>query len=85
MLVGSVFPGAPASLPLESVVRKLLRVEGVHNYTPADLNMAVDFLADHHRAYPFAELVSKSFPLEQTSAAFKYALQSRSLRVAVTP
>ncbi|WEK60834.1 MAG: alcohol dehydrogenase catalytic domain-containing protein [Candidatus Microbacterium colombiense] len=57
VLVGSVFPADPVPLDAESIVRRLVTVTGVHNYTGAELAEAVAFLAGRGRAYPFADAV----------------------------
>lgn len=85
VLIGAVFPTDPTPLSMESIVRKLLRIEGVHNYVPDDLNTALKFLAQEKDVYPFSELVSESFPLERTEDAFSYATAERPFRVAVIP
>lgn len=83
--VGAVFPSEPIPLLAETIVRRLLRIEGVHNYAPGDLRTAIDFLAAHHDRYPFAELVSARFPLDAADDAFQFALRARAPRVAVVP
>lgn len=85
VLVGSVFSNRDVALSAELVVRRLLRIEGVHNYTPVDLLMAVRFLAKAHTRHPFAELVAARFPLAEAEAAFRHASATRSPRVAVVP
>jgi alcohol dehydrogenase len=85
VLVGAVFPTRDVALPAEQVVRRLLRIEGVHNYTPADLQRAIDFLTAHHTRYPFGELVSGRFALAEADAAFQHAIASQAPRVAVVP
>lgn len=70
VLAGSVFPGPAVPLDPERLVRGLHTVTGVHNYRPADLQRAVDFLAAHHAAYPFAELVGGAYDLGTLDAAF---------------
>jgi putative phosphonate catabolism associated alcohol dehydrogenase len=85
VLVGAVFPNRDVALPAELVVRRLLRIEGVHNYTPADLLTAVRFLAETHDKYPFAELVAARFPLADAAAAFQHAITTKAPRVAVVP
>jgi alcohol dehydrogenase len=85
ILVGAVFPGQPLALSAETVVRKLLRIEGVHNYKPADLVTAVEFLAQHQNRFPFAELVGARFSLNDAPDAFEHAVQSRPFRTAVLP
>jgi len=83
--VGAVFPTRPVSLSAERVVRNMLRIQGVHNYTPADLGDALTFLEHHHEEFPFAELVSKSYGLDQADAAFQEAASSGALRVGICP
>jgi alcohol dehydrogenase len=83
--VGAVFPEPPVKLAPEVIVKRLLSLRGVHNYTPADLATALDFLARHHTEYPFAELVGEQFPLSQVQRAFDLAQQGGYLRVAVVP
>ena len=85
VLVGAVFPGPDIAVSPESVIRRLLSIHGLHNYTPADLAKAVAFLADNHARYPFAELVAETFPLSEADAAFQHAVQGRAHRVAVRP
>lgn len=85
ILVGSVFPSRPVQLIPEAIVRKLARIEGIHNYTPNDLCTALRFLEQTHVAYPFAELIVGSFSLPDAEAAFRRAIDAGALRVAVRP
>jgi len=85
VLIGAVRPIGAAPLEVEQVVRKMWRIEGVHNYTPADLAAAIDFLAAHHARFPFRELVAASYPLHQVEAAFEFMLRSKAVRVAICP
>ena len=84
ILVGAVFPTRAAHVPAEQVVRKLLRIDGVHNYTPADLVTAVEFLERSAGSYPFETLVAGEFPLREVNAAFQVAGSGAAIRVAVT-
>jgi putative phosphonate catabolism associated alcohol dehydrogenase len=83
-LVGSVFPAPAIQLDPEMVVRRMLTLRGVHNYTPDDLAVAVDFLtrADHEL---LRSLVAKTFPLAELDHAVTYARTKRPPRVAVDP
>lgn len=83
VLVGSVFPSPPVSLPLEQIVRRHLTLRGIHNYAPSHLLAAVDFLTKHHDQFPFAELVSEWHPLENVSLAIQRAKQPGHIRVGV--
>ena len=85
ILVGAVFPTRPVSLVAEKIVRKMLTIQGLHNYAPSHLADALTFLQQHHREFPFAMLVSKSFPLSEANAAFEFAAESGALRVSVCP
>ncbi len=81
--VGAVFPVRPLAVSAETVVRKILSIQGVHNYAPADLRRALEFLEHHHAQFPFEELVAETFALEDAGAAFLHASRSGVLRVAV--
>ena len=81
--VGAVFPVRPLAVSAETIVRKILSIQGVHNYAPEDLRKALEFLRDNHAQFPFEQLVAKTFALEDANAAFLHASQSVALRVAV--
>lgn len=83
ILVGSVSPSPPVSIDPERIVRQLLRIRGVHNYTPASLSRAVEFLSETD--YPFEQLVDQSFPLEEINQAIAHAVDSRACRIAIAP
>lgn len=84
VFVGAVRPTRPILLDGEQLVRRVLTLRGLHNYTPDDLAAAVTFL-DGARDYPFAEFVSRPFSLDEAEAAFAAAQQGSSLRTAVRP
>lgn len=69
ILIGSVYPTRPVPLLLEQVVRRCVTLVGIHNYTPKELQAAVDFLTQHHAEFPFASLVGEWFPLSELSRA----------------
>ncbi len=83
--IGAVHPARPIALNAETVVRRMTKIVGVHNYAPEDLATALAFTEAHAEAFPFAELVSQSFPLEQANEAFAAAHTSGAYRVAVKP
>jgi alcohol dehydrogenase len=80
---GAVSPTEAVPVLPEAVVRRCLTLTGVHNYAPHDLAEAVRFLAANHARYPFAELVTKSFPLADVNDAFAFAESERPVRVGV--
>jgi len=83
VMAGATFPSRPIQLAGEQLVRRMLRITGVYNYQPEDLETALAFLAANQRRYPFAELVGKVFALDEANAAFAYAEHHRSPRIAV--
>ncbi|MET9558007.1 zinc-binding dehydrogenase [Streptomyces sp. NPDC006645] len=85
VLVGSVSPGEPVPLDPERLVRGLHTVVGVHNYRPEDLLTAVRFLTEHHRTFPFADLVGTTYPLDRVDAAIEAARGAAAPRQALAP
>ncbi|MER5863298.1 zinc-binding dehydrogenase [Kitasatospora sp. NPDC002040] len=85
VLVGSVSPGPTVALDPERLVRGLHTVVGVHNYHPHDLDTAVRFLTEHHRAFPFASLVAAAHPLERIAEAIEAARTGTAPRQALAP
>lgn len=83
--VGSTFPSEPLPISIESIVRRIQRIQGIHNYAPIDLYNALQFLTKNAGRYPFESLVKKTFTLEEASDAFQYAIHHNDLRVAVIP
>lgn len=85
LLAGSVFPSDPVQIEPEQIVRRMLTLRGLHNYLPADLDAAIQFLVRNHQSYPFEKLVTHSFQLEETQAAFEHAAKEQPIRVCVRP
>ncbi|XP_028410406.1 uncharacterized protein LOC114533030 [Dendronephthya gigantea] len=83
--VGLVHPDSKLELTAEQIIRKCLTIRGIHNYGPRHLEQAVDFLSDTVDKYPYDELVSPSFDLDQINEAVKLALSKKYLRVCVEP
>lgn len=83
VLVGSVFPSAPVSLFLEIVVRKLLSIEGIHNYTPDDLAHALFFLSKTNHL-PWKSLVGIWLRLSEVDLAFQLAQLPEYYRVGIS-
>ena len=85
VLAGTVMPSQPVQIDPEQIVRRCLTLSGVHNYAGRDLEAAVHFLSHNHDHFPFAELVSRSFPLAEINDAIAYAIDQRPIRVAIRP
>lgn len=86
VLSGSVFPSPSASLNVETVVRMMVRIVGVHNYPPDALRTAISFLSGPAaRTYPFESLIGASFNLEELDKAFAYGKEAHPARIAIVP
>lgn len=83
LLAGSVFPMQDFSISPETIVRKMLTIRGLHNYSVNDLDNAIKFLERAQTDYPFHDLVGETFPLELTPEAFECAHKQRPIRVAI--
>ena len=85
VLVGTVLPTDAWPIDPEQIVRRMLRIQGVHNYAPVDLKDALHFLEESQDRYPFAEAVAARYELSDHASALKRARQSDALRVAFVP
>lgn len=85
VMAGSTFIGRPVRLSAQEIVRRMIRIEGVYNYSPEDLESALTFLSQAVNLYAFDSLVGKSFPLSEVNAAIHFAETVRPLRVALIP
>jgi alcohol dehydrogenase len=85
VLAGTAMPTAPLMIEPQAIVRRLLRIEGVHNYGPADLLAAVDFLNDAGTTYPLESLSADQFGLADVDAAFARGHELPGRRVVVLP
>ncbi len=86
ILAGCVYPEATAQLDLHPVTTKLLTMQGLHNYTPLDLQEALAFLREGRGRFAFGDVVREVFPLDEIDAAL--ALMERDpsvLRAALRP
>lgn len=81
ILVGSVFPGSAVPIDPEHLVRNLVTIRGVHNYTPRDLLAAVAYLHEKHEVHPFAELVGPVMSLDEVDLALRLAGVGDAVRV----
>lgn len=85
VIAGATFPSRPVQLQGELLVRRLIRIAGVYNYSPEDLESALLFLERAVDRYPFRELVTHSFPLNEANAAMHCAETERPPRVMLVP
>lgn len=82
---GMVHPDSQlSSLTGETIIRKCLTIRGVHNYTPWNLEEAVQFLSEFQKELPFDTVLSPStHRLTDISAAFEEAHRGNHCRVVV--
>jgi len=85
VMAGATFPSRPVQILGEQLVRRMIQIIGVYNYSPEDLESALTFLSKAVDKYPFDELVGKSFPLSAVNEAVDYAETQRPPRVALLP
>ncbi len=86
ILAGTVYPGADVALDLHAVTTGMLRVFGQHNYTPRDLQDALDLLVRARDRFAFGRVVEAAYPLDQIDEALRHIEdQPGVLRVALEP
>jgi putative phosphonate catabolism associated alcohol dehydrogenase len=85
ILVGSVFPSRSVPLHSEQIVRRMIRIEGIHNYTPVDLANAFKFLGETGEQFPFQQLVEREYALTDVNRAIIDSQNNRFIRVAMRP
>ncbi|MBD3291656.1 MAG: alcohol dehydrogenase catalytic domain-containing protein [Armatimonadia bacterium] len=86
VLAGCVYPDATTDIDLNDLIRKVLTLQGLHNYTPHDLQEALRFLQHGRQRFSFGSVVRKVFPLAEIDAALELMERDPSvLRVALSP
>ena len=73
VLIGNIVAGAAVSVVPETIVRRARELIGVVTYPKWVLPRAVDWLDRRRETYPFSELVSRTFALEEINDAFTAA------------
>ena len=75
-----------AEVDLQALTTKLLRLEGMHNYTPLDLHEALGFMACSVERYALSTIVRDVLPLAEIDAALELMESDPSvLRIALSP
>lgn len=85
ILVGLVHPDSDLGITAEQIIRKCIRIKGVHNYAPWHLDESVAFLERNQGVFPFEKLVSPSYNLENIEEAVHEAQEQKWMRVSVKP
>jgi len=84
-LVGMVHPDSNLHLTGESIIRKCLTLQGIHNYAPRHLREAVRYLETHGQLLPWDRLVSPPRSLDTLGECFDLASTGAWPRVAIRP
>jgi alcohol dehydrogenase len=70
IIAGTVAPVGTVSIDPHQLLRRMIRIEGVHNYAPRDLVTAIDFLEVACNRFPFERLIGPRIPLGEIDTAF---------------
>ncbi|MFV0249101.1 MAG: zinc-binding dehydrogenase [Tenacibaculum sp.] len=81
--IGAVYNQKETQINAEIIVRNLLTIKGLHNYTPSDLGLAINFMSKNYNKYPFEALIGKEYNLAELSAAFTVANKGKYYRVGI--
>ncbi len=73
VLAGAVFSAPPVPLDMETVIRKCLRIHGIHNYAPGDLALAMEGMRRHWRALESVLNIAEPLPLERHMEVLEHA------------
>jgi putative phosphonate catabolism associated alcohol dehydrogenase len=82
---GMVHPDSQlSSLTGETIIRKCLTIRGAHNYTPWNLQEAVDFMKEFQNDLPFDAVLSpEDYKLQELEQALQVASSGKHCRVVV--
>jgi alcohol dehydrogenase len=83
--MGTSFPDAHFSYDASDIVWRRLTLKGVHNYDLKHLQMAIDLLSQTREVFPFKDIVSHQFRLDEINKAMRLAASGEAIRVAVRP
>ena len=84
-LAGVVNPASNVTIDANLLLRRMITLQGVHNYHPRNLAEALDFVVAQRTRFPFGELVDGKYPLAEVERAMRDAEARRVLRAAIVP
>jgi len=86
LLAGAVFPAGQVAIEPEQIIRRMLTIQGLHNYAGVDLESAVAFLEAEFQSAPalWAGLIGESFPLNEIDSAFAWAARNPGVRAVIS-
>jgi len=82
---GNVFPGANFTYDASDIIFRYLTIKGVHNYDTKHLEWGIDFLQRNQHVFPFKDIVTHRFKLEEINKAMDAAHSGDAIRVAIKP
>lgn len=85
VLIGLVHPDSALQITAEQIIRKCIKIIGLHNYAPWHLDEAIAFLERNQGRFPFNELVSPPYSLIELKEAVQEAKNQKWPRVSVKP
>jgi threonine dehydrogenase-like Zn-dependent dehydrogenase len=71
LVLGHYCDAGPISLNPHVITRKQLQIFGSWSSEPRHMKAALEFLARNPETYPFASMITHSFPLEQANEALQ--------------
>ena len=70
LIGGPVNPNAALKIDGNTILHKMITLQGVHNYHSRQLIMTLGFVMTNREPYPFAKVVDLKFALDQLGEAF---------------
>ncbi len=83
--IGTVFPDARFTYDAGDIVQRRLTIKGIHNYDARHLQMGVDLLAQTGSVYPFKNIVTHRFNLDDINKGMRLAESGLAIRAAILP
>jgi 2-desacetyl-2-hydroxyethyl bacteriochlorophyllide A dehydrogenase len=82
---GSVSPGVTFTYDASDIMYRRLTIKGVHNYDTKHLQWGVTFLSQTKEIFPFHQLVTHTFSLDEINQAMEVGRSREGIRVAIKP
>jgi len=83
--IGNSFPRADFTYDASDIIWRRLTLKGIHNYHANHLQQGIDFLKMRRTRFPFKDIVTHRYRLDQINQAMQTAASGEAIRVAVFP
>lgn len=80
---GNAFPGAIFSYDASDIIFRYLTIKGIHNYDTKHLEWSIGLLQRTQNVFPFKEIVTHRYSLDQINEAMEMAHSGNAIRVAI--